>query len=135
MNTTLHTEVGTILEYSIYEYSANFGNLRFGKGELSVNKKLDDSDETISKFFMLSKHKTVEENILFSAKQLFNLISEKPKHIDELLMEYSNENSITLNLNIERIAYLALTFLYSMDEIKMNGNMIVKSKGDEENDI
>lgn len=133
MEHSLSYNVAMILGYSLF--NDNYSEIKFGKGVIKMAKNINKSNEQISQYFMLSKHKTVEENILFSAKQLYVLLSDKPKHIDELLLEYSEVNNVTLNLNIERIAYLALTFLYSIGEIKMEGNMIVKSNEGKENDI
>lgn len=74
-------------------------------------------------YFLVSKHQTVEENILYSSKVLYQLL-EKEKHIDELFLEYGTNRGIVLNLNVERVLYLALTFLFSIELIVINQNMI-----------
>jgi hypothetical protein len=76
-------------------------------------------------FFLMSKHSTVHENVLLNAKILFELI-EKQKHIDELFNDYVIKENILLNLNIERILYLSLVFLYSMGLIIVENNMVKK---------
>ncbi|MES5929950.1 hypothetical protein QCI77_28900 [Bacillus cereus group sp. MG9] len=73
----------------------------------------------------MSKHSTVHENVLLNAKILFELIEEQ-KHIDELFNDYVIKENILLNLNIERILYLSLVFLYSMGLIIVENNMVKK---------
>ncbi|QSF42317.1 hypothetical protein ICR96_30255 (plasmid) [Priestia megaterium] len=72
----------------------------------------------------MSKYLSVEENVLFTAKVLFELIGNKRKHIDQLFLEFAQKQGITINLNIERILYLSLTFLYSLGKVTFNKNMI-----------
>ncbi|PGR28881.1 hypothetical protein COC52_07950 [Priestia megaterium] len=76
-------------------------------------------------FFLMSKHSTVHENVLLNAKILFELIGDK-KHIDELFNDYVVRENVLLNLNIERILYLSLVFLYSMGLIVIENNMVKK---------
>jgi hypothetical protein len=78
-------------------------------------------------FFIMSKHSTVHENVLLNAKILFELIKEQ-KHIDVLFSDYAAEQNIYLNLNIERILYLSLVLLYSMELIVIENNMVKKVK-------
>lgn len=78
-------------------------------------------------FFLMSKHSTVHENVLLNAKILFELIEEQ-KHIDELFNDYVTKQNILLNLNLERILYLSLVFLYSMELIVIENNMVKKVK-------
>lgn len=78
-------------------------------------------------FFLMSKHSTVHENVLLNAKVLFELIEEQ-KHIDELFNDYAKEQSILLNLNVERILYLSLVLLYSMELIELENNTVKKVK-------
>ncbi|MGG3586026.1 hypothetical protein ABEU81_26400 [Priestia megaterium] len=73
----------------------------------------------------MSKHSTVHENVLLNAKILFELIGDK-KHIDELFNDYVVRENVLLNLNIERILYLSLVFLYSMELIVIENNMVKK---------
>ncbi|MED3831934.1 hypothetical protein [Peribacillus frigoritolerans] len=80
-------------------------------------------------FFLLSKHKAIEENVLVSSKILYELIDDE-KHIDELFMEYAKQQNIILNLNIERVLYLSLTFLFAFHLITVNNNMVKRIKND-----
>lgn len=81
---------------------------------------------SIMDYFLVSKHQTVEENILFTSKMLFQLLDTE-QHVDELFLQYAEERNITLNLNIERILYLSLTLLFSMGLITANQNMIKRN--------
>ncbi|MGK9430215.1 hypothetical protein ACSSTO_09765 [Bacillus atrophaeus] len=76
-------------------------------------------------FFLMSKHSNVHENVLSNAKILFELIEEQ-KHIDELFNDYIIREKTFLNLNIERILYLSLVFLFSMELIVVENNLVKK---------
>jgi hypothetical protein len=78
-------------------------------------------------FFLLSKHQTIEENVLVSSKILYELLNKK-KHIDQLFLEFAKKQNIVLNLNIERVLYLSLTFLYSLDLISLQNNLVMRKK-------
>lgn len=80
-------------------------------------------------FFLLSKHQSNEENVIFTSKVVFELL-EREKHIDELFEQFAKEQNITLNLNVERILYLSLTFLFSFDLIVFNNNMVKRKEND-----
>lgn len=76
-------------------------------------------------FFLISKHSNIHENVLFNAKKLYELVQEE-KHIDELFNDYAKREGILLSLNIERILYLSLVFLYSLNLIILKNNMVKK---------
>lgn len=78
-------------------------------------------------FFLLSKHQTIEENVLVSSKILYELLNKK-KHVDQLFLEFAKKQNVALNLNIERVLYLSLTFLFSLDLISCQKHGIVDSK-------
>lgn len=78
-------------------------------------------------FFMLSKHQRIEENVLVTSKVLYDFLS-KEKHIDELFLEYAEKHDDGLNLNIERILYLSLSFLFALGLIALNNNMVMRVK-------
>lgn len=76
-------------------------------------------------YFQLNKYQTVEENIPYSAMILYKLLYKKMT-VDELLKSYSKENDIDLNLNLERILLLSLTFLYSIGKIEFKNDLIAR---------
>lgn len=78
-------------------------------------------------FFLMNKYQTVEENVLVSSKILYELL-DKQKHIDQLFLEFAQKRNMILNLNIERVLYVSLTFLYSFDLIVMNNNLVMRTK-------
>lgn len=80
-------------------------------------------------FFLLNKHQSIEENVIFTSKSLYNLLGAE-KHVDELFEEFANEQRITLNLNIERILYLSLTFLFSFELIEIKNNLVKRKDND-----
>lgn len=76
-------------------------------------------------FFKMDKYQSIEENLLYDAKVLYKLLKKgKSMHIDELFDLFIEEQGVTLSLNIERILYLALTFLYAHNLIAFNTNMV-----------
>ena len=80
-------------------------------------------------FFLLSKHQSIEENVIFTSKILYNLLCNE-KHIDVLFEEFAAEQRITLNLNVERILYLSLTFLFSFGLIIIKNNLVMREDND-----
>ncbi|WP_423801814.1 ABC-three component system middle component 6 [Neobacillus sp. SAB-20_R2A] len=78
-------------------------------------------------FFLLSKHQTIEENVLVTSKILYELLNKK-KHVDQLFLEFAQKQNLVLNLNIERVLYLSLTFLYSLDVISIQNNLVMRKK-------
>ncbi|WP_257145045.1 ABC-three component system middle component 6 [Bacillus bingmayongensis] len=90
----------------------------------NINLNYDKKERLAMRYFLLNKQSTVEENVLFTAKILYEQIGDSKLHIDELFLEFIKKQDITLNLNIERVLYLALTFLFTIGKIKFNDNMI-----------
>ncbi|MER2192151.1 MAG: ABC-three component system middle component 6 [Solibacillus sp.] len=80
-------------------------------------------------FFLLNKHQPNEENVVFVSKIIYDLLEDE-KHIDELFEQFANEQHTTLNLNIERVLYLSLTFLFSFDLIILKNNLVKRKKND-----
>lgn len=76
-------------------------------------------------FFLLSKHMSIEENVLVTSKVLYELLDNE-KHIDELFTEFAQNQNIDLNLNVERVLYLSLTFLYSLELVINNNNIVMR---------
>lgn len=76
-------------------------------------------------FFKLTKYRSLDENVLLVSKELYEIVDDKI-HIDELFDRYSARRNITLNLNVERILYLSLLFLFSVGKIKINKNFIMR---------
>lgn len=77
--------------------------------------------------FKLNKYQSIEENILYIGMRIYKML-DKPKHIDVLFEKYSKENAIELSINLERLLYLALTFLFSIGMVEMNENLIRRTK-------
>lgn len=76
-------------------------------------------------FFLMNKYQTVEENVLVSSKILYELLTTQ-KHIDQLFLEFAQKQDIMLNLNIERVLYVSLTFLYALDLIFLKNNLVMR---------
>ena len=76
-------------------------------------------------YFKIGKYQLVEENVLYTARILYDILEQK-KHIDELFEEYSEYNNIQLSLNVEKTLFLSLTFLFSLGKIKVENNLIVR---------
>lgn len=76
-------------------------------------------------YFKIGKYQLVEENVLYTARILYDILEQK-KHIDELFEEYSEYNNIQLSINVEKTLFLSLTFLFSLGKIKVENNLIVR---------
>ncbi len=84
--------------------------------------------------FKVNKYQSIDEHILYISMNIYRIL-EKPHHIDEVFekyskenKKYSKENKIELSINLERLLYLALTFLFSLDIIDTSENMIRRKK-------
>ena len=77
--------------------------------------------------FKVNKYQSIDEQILYISMNIYRIL-EKPHYIDEVFEKYSKENKIELSINLERLLYLALTFLFSLDIIDTSENMIRRKK-------
>lgn len=94
-----------------------------------INLNYEKTERVDMRYFLLNKQNSVEENVLFTAKILYEQLEDTKLHIDQLFLEFVKKQNITLNLNIERILYLALTFLFSIGKINFTDNMIERVDG------
>ncbi|PFE50769.1 hypothetical protein CN317_00930 [Bacillus cereus] len=79
-------------------------------------------------FFTMHKYQSLEENLLYNAKILYSLLdANKPKHIDQLFSDFAHKQNIVLSVNIERVLFLSLSFLYSTGLIVSDNNMIKRA--------
>lgn len=78
-------------------------------------------------FFSINKYQSVNENILYISMNLYKLVN-RPQSIDSLFEKYSKINNVELSLNLERLLFLALTFLFSVELIDMDDNLIRRIK-------
>lgn len=129
-NLMLNDSTQSIIRNSIYLYAIKNKTISFGKECISLDKyresKKKEQGKTGMNYFLLSKYLSVEENVLFTAKVLYELLDNKRQHIDQLFLDFSYKQNITINLNVERILYLALTFLFALGKITITENMIEK---------
>ncbi|WHY71245.1 hypothetical protein [Fictibacillus enclensis] len=119
----------SIIRNSIYLYAVENKTISFGKECISLDEYRGSKKEqgkTGMNYFLLSKYLSVEENVLFTAKVLYELLDNKRQHVDQLFLDFANKQDITINLNVERILYLALTFLFSLGKVTIIENMIEK---------
>ena len=73
--------------------------------------------------FKVNKYQSIDEHILYISMNIYRIL-EKPHFFEK----YSKENKIELSINLERLLYLALTFLFSLDIIDTSENMIRRKK-------
>lgn len=120
-----------ILKYSYILFKKEFKSFQIGNDLIPLvnNSPLNNEKAERPKMnhFLLTKFNAVEENVLYSSKVLFELL-EKEKHIDQLFLDYAKSQDLIINLNIERILYLSLTFLYSLGKVSFNQNMISRTE-------
>jgi len=130
----LNEPTNIIMWNSLHLYSKKNESISFGKECISLDKYRDSKNEYKKKigmdYFILSKNVSVEENVLFTAQSIYLILGNKPKHIDQLFIDYATKQNLKINLNIERILYLALTFLFALGKLEVKENMIVKLEGE-----
>ncbi|PDM36933.1 hypothetical protein CMV37_28240 [Bacillus cereus] len=76
-------------------------------------------------FFLLNKQFNLEDNVLWVAKTCYELLDQS-YHLDELFNKYIEQEDVQLNLNLERILYLALSFFVLFRVSKNKNNRIEK---------
>ncbi len=76
-------------------------------------------------YFLTNKYQPLDENVLFASKIILELVNDK-KHLDELFADYAKTRNIALSLNMERILYLAISFLYALGRIRLNNNIVMR---------
>ncbi|WP_100399881.1 ABC-three component system middle component 6 [Bacillus sp. FJAT-44742] len=116
----------------LYKHKDNF--IEFGGDLISLKEvalKEGNFRRISMNYFLLTKYHSVEENVLFTSKILYELL-EHEKHIDQLFLDFANKRNIKININIERILYLSLTFLFSLGKVKFNDHMIKRIDTGEE---
>lgn len=93
---------------------------------LSMNKvyflKKEVMDDLID-CFKMNKYQSIDENIPYIGMKIYNML-DKPEHIDVLFEKYSKENNIDLSINLERLLYLAITFLYALEIIEADDKFV-----------
>ena len=75
--------------------------------------------------FKLSKYQTIHDNIPYMAQIAYKLIDSEIS-IDELLQKYEVHTDLKLSINLEKIIYLALMFLYAIGKIQITNGLIKK---------
>lgn len=78
-------------------------------------------------YFLMNKYQSIEENIMYVSMKLYKLLDKQELHIDQLFEQYSINEDIQLNMVLEKVLYLSLTFLYSIDKIILKNNMVKRS--------
>ena len=73
--------------------------------------------------FSINKYQSVDENIPYIAMKLYKLI-ERPISVDKLFEKYSDISEIELSLNLERLLFLAMTFLFSIGLTEVSNNLV-----------
>lgn len=73
----------------------------------------------------MEKYNSIDENVLYVSSILFDIIKDNKKiHLDKVFEKYSNIRNIDLSVNTERIIFLSLTFLFSLDIIEQKSNIL-----------
>lgn len=89
-----------------------------------------DEEEAVIKLidcFKVNKYQSIDEHILYISMNIYKILN-KPQHIDVIFDTYSKENNIELSINLERLLYLALTFLFSLGVVEVSENMVRRLK-------
>lgn len=70
-------------------------------------------------YFKVNKYSSLDENPLFIAKKVYELILEKDKSLNDIIDEYSKKYEVNIGVNMESSLYLAITFLFATDRLVM----------------
>jgi hypothetical protein len=121
-----------IFALSFFLYKKDFKNIQFGDDIITLDDEKPYYKEKVEgesmNYFFLTKYNTVEENVLYSSKVLYELLIQE-KHIDQLFIDFAENQNLKINLNVERILFLSLTFLFSLGKVSFNKNMIRRIEG------
>lgn len=75
-------------------------------------------------YFKLNKYSIVDENILYIAKNIIEILNSSDKSFGKIMEIYKNKYSPDMSLNIETNIYLAMSFLFSTGKIKLDDKFI-----------
>lgn len=75
-------------------------------------------------YFKINKYSIVDENILYIAKNLIEILSSSDKTFGKVMELYKSRYSQDMSLNIETNVYLAMCFLYVTGKISLDDKII-----------
>lgn len=80
-------------------------------------------------YFKLNKYSSIDENILYIAKKVYDILAEKDRKLNDLIDEYGIRNNINVGINLESSLYLAITFLFMTDKMSVrNGKLSIQKE-------
>lgn len=92
-----------------------------------ISKAPEEVVKKLADCFKINKYQALEENVLYDSMVIYNLLS-KPMHIDILFDKFAKETDRELSVNLERMLYLSITFLFSIGKVVMEDNLISRRK-------
>ena len=75
-------------------------------------------------YFKINKYSSIDDNILYIANNLIDIISGGYKSFGKIVEKYQQKYSPELSLNMEMNIYLAMLFLYGRGKIDVKDNKI-----------
>lgn len=75
-------------------------------------------------YFKINKYSSIDDNILYIANNLIDIISGGYKSFGKIVEEYQQKYCSELSLNMEMNIYLAMLFLYGIGKIDVKDNKI-----------
>lgn len=75
-------------------------------------------------YFKVNKYSSIDDNILYIANNLIDIISGGYKSFGKVVEKYQQKYSTELSLNMETNIYLAMLFLYGIGKIDIKDNKI-----------
>ncbi|MGR5906354.1 hypothetical protein ACT7DI_26020 [Bacillus paranthracis] len=113
----LQVTASHILKASIYECFRKNKVNNFGLKNVVIpfakntNLNYDKTERFAMKYFLLNKQSTVEENVLFTAKILYEEIGNSKLHIDELFLKFVKKARNYLKLKYRKNFIFSVNFL------------------------
>jgi ABC-type uncharacterized transport system permease subunit len=92
-----------------------------------ISKAPKEVVKELADCFKINKYQALEENVLYDAMVIYNLLN-RPMHIDILFDKFAKDMDRELSVNLERMLYLSITFLFSIGKVVMEDNLISRGK-------
>ncbi len=75
-------------------------------------------------YFKINKYSSVEENILYIASNIIEILKSGNKSFGKVLEKYQYNYASNFSLNMETNVYLAMLFLYGIGKITIENDKI-----------
>lgn len=75
-------------------------------------------------YFMINKYSSIDENILYIARNIMDILSQGDKTFGKLVDEYQSKYTESVSLNVEIKIYMALSFLFVTNKVAFDNKRL-----------